>query len=198
MAAGAALASFVDAAAAKLRETRTEVPRMPDTMALLVYQAWADLDAAVAGLTPAQAAERRDGQSAIAWTVGHVSQQVDSWLNMRIQGVPRHPLLADPGFATGAGGDWSGDWVEMLAAVAEVRARARRYLDAEPAPALDTRVPYDGAVPYLRTVGLSLRHALAAIAAHHWTHAGEIETLRSLRGHERQAAPRGEWGRDFA
>ena len=42
------------------------------------------------------AAERRDGQSAIAWTVGHVSQQVDSWLNMRLQGLPRNALLADP------------------------------------------------------------------------------------------------------
>src|SRR5688572_10109135 len=87
------------------QERRT---RMPDNLALLVYQAWSDLDQAIAGLTPEQATERRDGQSAVAWTVGHVSQQVDSWLNMRLQGLPRHPLLADPCFATGAGGDWPG------------------------------------------------------------------------------------------
>src|SRR5688572_22981668 len=112
---------------------------MPDNLALLVYQAWSDLDHAVAGLTPEQAAERHDGQSAIAWTLGHVSQQVDSWLNMRLQGLPRHPLLADPRFATGTGGDWTGDWPALLAAVAEVRATARRFFDAEPAPALDLR-----------------------------------------------------------
>jgi hypothetical protein len=47
---------------------------MPDNLALLVYESWSDLDRATAGLTPEQATERRDGQSAIAWTVGHVSQ----------------------------------------------------------------------------------------------------------------------------
>ena len=169
---------------------------MPAALVLLVYQAWADLDQAIAGLTPQQAAERRDGQSAIAWTVGHVSQQVDSWLNTRLQGLPRHPLLADPCFATGASGEF-GDWPGLLAAVQEVRATARRFLDAEPPPDLDLRVPYDGAIPFLRTTGLSLRHALASVAAHHWMHAGEIETLRSLRGHPRPNAGRGDWGRDF-
>jgi hypothetical protein len=168
---------------------------MPDNLALLVYQAWSDLDQAIAGLTPEQAAER-DGQSAVAWTVGHVSQQVDSWLNMRLQGLPRHPLLADPRFATGTGGDWTGDWPALLAAVAEVRATARRFLDAEPAPPLDLRVPYDGAIVFLREHGLSLRHALMSIAAHHFTHVGEIATLRSQRGHNLPAG-RGDWGRAF-
>jgi hypothetical protein len=172
---------------------------MPDNLALLVYQAWSDLDRAVAGLTPEQAAECRDGQSAIAWTVGHVGQQVDSWLNMRLQGLPRHPLLADPSFATGAGGDWPGDWPALFAAVGDVRATARRFLDAEPAPALDRRVPYDGAIVFLRATGLSLRHALMSIAAHHFMHVGEIGTLRSLRGWTLpEEAGRGDWGRDFA
>jgi hypothetical protein len=170
---------------------------MPDTLARLVYQSWSDLDLAVAGLTPAQATERRDGQSAIAWTVGHVSQQVDSWLNMRLQGLPRQPLLADPCFATGARGEF-GDWPGLLAAVAEARATASRYLDAEPAPALDRRVRYDGAVAFLRATGLSLRYALISIAAHHFAHVGEIETLRSLRGYPRPEGPGGGWGRDFA
>ena len=169
---------------------------MPDKLALLVYQSWSDLDRAVAGLTPEQATERRDGQSAIAWTVGHVSQQVDSWLNMRLQGLPAHPLIRDPRFRTGAAGD-ADDWPGLLAAVAEVRGRARRFLDAEPGPDLDLRVPYDGGVAHLRTTGLSLRHALMAIAAHHFLHVGEIETLRSLRGLRRHDTSRGEWGRDF-
>jgi hypothetical protein len=169
---------------------------MPDSLALLVYQSWSDLDGAVAGLTPEQATERRDGQSAIAWTVGHVSQQVDSWLNMRLQGLPPHPLIRDPRFHTGAEGE-ADDWPGLLAAVEEVRARARRFLDAEPGPDLGLRVPYDGGVAYLRTTGLSLRYALLSIAAHHFIHGGEIETLRSLRRHPRHETGRGEWGRDF-
>ena len=167
---------------------------MPENLALLVYQSWSDLDLAVAGLTDEQATERPDRQSAIAWTVGHVSQQVDSWLNMRLQGLPRHPLLADPCFATGASGAF-GDWPALLAAVSDVRAAARRFLDAD--PPLDLRVPYTGAIAYLRTAGLSLRYALTSIAAHHWMHAGEIETVRSLRGNPRPDSGRGDWGRDF-
>ena len=192
MAAGAALASFVDAAAAKLRETRTEVPRMPDTMALLVYQAWADLDAAVAGLTPAQAAERRDGQSAIAWTVGHVSQQVDSWLNVRFQGLPAHPTFSRDLFRTGGSGE-AADWLVILDGVREVRAAARRFLDIEPGPDLDRVIAYDGAINYLHSTGLSLRFALMSIAAHHFQHVGEIVTIRSRLGHALKDSR--DWGR---
>ena len=52
---------------------------MPDTLALLAHQAWSDVDAAVAGLTPAQAPERGDEQCAVDSTVRHVGRQVDSW-----------------------------------------------------------------------------------------------------------------------
>ena len=51
---------------------------MAGDLTLLVYQAWEDLGRAVACLTTAQASARPDGHSAIAWTVGHVTQQVDS------------------------------------------------------------------------------------------------------------------------
>ncbi|HEY3186030.1 MAG TPA: hypothetical protein VGJ70_01055, partial [Solirubrobacteraceae bacterium] len=73
----------------------------------------------------------------------------------------------------------------------------RRFLDSDPAPSLDLRVPYTGGLTYLRATGLSLRYALASIAAHHWSHVGEIETLRSLRGHHRPEVGRGAWGRDL-
>jgi hypothetical protein len=167
-----------------------------DDLVRALYQSWADLDDAIAGLTDEQATQRRDGQSAIAWTVGHVGQQIDSWLNMRLQGLPRNRLLADPCFATGEEGRFD-DWPVLLAAVGEARERARGFLDREPAPELALRVPYDGAIVSLRATGLTLRYALISIAAHHWMHAGEIGTLRALRGHT--AAPesgRG-WGRDF-
>lgn len=169
---------------------------MPGDLTLLVYQAWDDLDLAVADLTPEQALERWNGQSAIAWSVGHVTQQVDSWLNTRIQGLAPHPLIADPRFHTGGDGG-AEDWPALLAAVAEVRARARRFLEAEPAPPLDLRVPYTGGILFLRETGLTLRHALVSIAAHHFGHVGEIETLRSLRGIPRPERGRRDWGRAF-
>jgi hypothetical protein len=167
-----------------------------DDLVRALYQSWVDLDDAIAGLTDEQATERRDGQSAIAWTVGHVGQQIDSWLNMRLQGLPRNRLLADRCFATGEEGRFD-DWPGLLAAVGEARERARRFLDREPAPELELRVPYDGAIVSLRATGLTLRYALVSIAAHHWIHAGEIGTLRSQRRHATPAIERGGWGRAF-
>jgi hypothetical protein len=58
-------------------------------------------------------------------------------------------------------------------------------------------VPYTGGVVFLRETGLTLRHALVSIAAHHWIHAGEIETLRSTRGTRPLGGGRGDWGRAF-
>jgi hypothetical protein len=166
---------------------------VPDNLVLLMEQAWEDLDTAIAGLTSEQAIERRDGQSAIAWSVAHVTQQVDSWLNMRLQGLPPHPVISDPRYHTGASGDVD-DWPGLLAAVAEVRARARRWLATN--PPLEPRVPYTGGIAFVREHGLSLRYALMSIAAHTWQHAGEIATLRSLRGNPVDET-RGDWGRSF-
>jgi hypothetical protein len=51
---------------------------MADKLILLMYQSWTDPDNAIDGLSAEQAATRYDGGSAIAWTVGHVTTQVDS------------------------------------------------------------------------------------------------------------------------
>jgi uncharacterized damage-inducible protein DinB len=147
-----------------------------------MYRSWADLDHAVEGLSDDEATTRYDGGSSIAWSVGHVTTQVDSWLNMRFQGLAPHPVFNRAHFRTGGSGD-AANWASILEGVQEVRARARRYLDAEPAPDLDRPIAYDGAIEYIRPTGLTLRLALMYIAAHHFRHVGEIETIRSRLGH---------------
>jgi hypothetical protein len=172
---------------------RTEgCDRMPDKLILLMYQAWTDLDQAVDGLTPEQATTRYDGGSSIAWTVGHVTTQVDSWINLRFQGRPPHPALSREIFRTGGSGEAT-DWSGILAGARDVRADARRFLDSEPPPDLDRVIPYDGAISYLHSTGLPLRYALMSIAAHHFQHVGEIVSIRSRLGHVLDGAQ--EWGR---
>lgn len=154
---------------------------MPNTLVLLMYQSWADLDNAIDGLPDEEATSRDDGGSSIAWTVGHVTTQVDSWLNMRFQGLPPHPVFSRETFRTGGSGEAT-DWPGIRAGVHQVRETARAFLDTKPGPALDRVIPYDGAIAYLRSTGLSLRFAVMSISAHHFLHVGEIVTIRSRRG----------------
>lgn len=164
---------------------------MPDKLIALLLQSWADLDWAVAGLGP-ESATARHGGSSIAWTVGHVTNQVDAWLNVRFQALPPHPLIGDQAFRTGGSGA-AEDWPSILAAVAEVHASARMFLNSRRAADLDQAIPYDGAIAYLRPAGLSLRHAGMRIAAHHFLHVGEIVTVRAYLGHP--LADDREWGK---
>ncbi|MGH2460070.1 MAG: DinB family protein [Chloroflexota bacterium] len=168
---------------------------MPEKLTLFMYQAWADLDHAVDGLTPEQATTRYDGGSSIAWTVGHVTTQVDSWINLRFQGLAPHPAFDRAIFRTGGNGEAT-DWPGILVGVRDVRASARRFLESDSALHLDRVIPYDGAVAHLRSTGLRLSFALMSIAAHHFQHVGEIITIRSRLGHV-QADAQG-WGRAFS
>jgi hypothetical protein len=152
---------------------------MPDKLILFLDQSWADLDREIDG-------------SAIAWTVGHLTTQVDSWLNMRFQGMPPHPTFERVIFRTG-GSSTAMDWPGILASMREVRATAKRFLDAEPGPDLERMMPYDGGITYLHATGLPLRFALMSIDAHHFQHVAEIVTIRSRLGHLLTDAP--EWGR---
>ncbi|TMF11112.1 MAG: DinB family protein [Chloroflexi bacterium] len=155
---------------------------MPDKLILLMHESWNDLDRAISGLAPKEATRRHDGGSSIAWTVGHVTNLVDSWINARLQGLPSHPVISDPMIRTGGGGD-AHNWPAILAGMSEVREASKRFLDSKPEPDLDRTIPYDGAIDYLHPIGLSLRYALMRVAAHHFVHAGEIVTIRYLMGH---------------
>lgn len=89
-----------------------------------VFDAWADLDRALAGLGPTEALLRwEDGDgSSFAWTLAHVTELIDSWLNVRFQGLPAHPVISQSQFRAGGSGV-ADDWPTVLAAVDEVRAR---------------------------------------------------------------------------
>ncbi len=167
---------------------------MTDRLVLLAYEAWDDLDRAVAELGPEDATTRRHGGSSIAWTVAHVTQMLDSWINTNFQEFPRHPVIGDPRFRTGGTGDWD-DWVGVVTATQEVRAKARQFLDSE--QAIDKTVPYDGSIEFLRETGLRLDYALMRISAHHWLHADEIVALRSGLGHDTDQYFGPDWGRDL-
>lgn len=168
---------------------------MPQKLTLFLYESWDMLDEAVEGLTPVEATTRHDGGSSIAWTIGHVTTMVDSWINVNFQGLPPHPIIGGRQFSIGGTGEWS-DWTGIRTAAGEVRHQARLYLDSE--PPIDRVVPYQGSIQFLRGTGLRLSYALMRIAAHHFIHTGEIITIRSRLGHDTDRLARPDWGRPLA
>ena len=168
---------------------------MPDRLALLLYECWTDLDDAVEGLTPTEATTRHYGGSSIAWTIGHVANMLDSWINTNFQGLTPHPIISRDHFRLGGTGEWE-DWTGILVAAAEVRSNARIYLDSH--PPIEKVIPYSGSIEFLRETGLRLSYALMRLAAHHWIHAGEILTVRSRLGHDTGTVPGPNWGSRLA
>ena len=168
---------------------------MPHALTLFFYESWRALDESVEGLTPEEATTRHDGGSSVAWTIGHVTTMVDSWINVNFQGLPPHPILSGRQFHIGGTGEWS-DWTGILAAVGEVRHQTRLYLDSE--PSIDQVIPYHGSIQFLRETGLRLSYALMRIASHHFIHSGEIVTIRSRLGHDTDNLGRPDWGRPLA
>ena len=71
---------------------------MPIKLVLLTYESWADLYRAIEGLTAEEATTRSHGSSTVAWTLGHVTHMVDSWINVRFQGQTPHPVIDSPSF----------------------------------------------------------------------------------------------------
>jgi hypothetical protein len=147
----------------------------------LLYSAWADFDRAIAGLSAADAVDRRNGGNAIGWTVAHVTSTIDSWINVRFQGLAPNAVIAAHGF--GSSGD-AADWLAIQQAVAEVRSAARPYLDALAESDLDRTLPYTGGIAFLRERGFSLRYAVLRSSAHHYVHLGEVVALRARLGHQ--------------
>ena len=167
---------------------------MPNKLVLLTYESWADLYRAIDGLTAEEATTRSHGSSAVAWTLGHVTHMVDSWINVRFQGLPPHPVIDDPAFRAGGGGE-ALDWRTVLAAAGEVRDTARVFLNTVDEADLDRVIPYDGSIGLLRDTGLRLGYALMRITAHHYIHVGEIVTVRSRLGHATGETELPDWGR---
>ena len=74
---------------------------------------------------------------------------VDSWVNVRFQGLPPHPVVADAMFRTSESGDTQ-DWPSIVAAAWEVRLTASQFLDSYPRPDPDLSIHYEGSTEWLR------------------------------------------------
>ncbi len=159
---------------------------MPDRLVLFIYESWKNLDGSVEGLNREEATTQHGGGSSIAWTIGHVTNMVDSWINVNFQGLAPHPFISGHRFRAGGTGECC-DWEEVLAATHEICKRARKYLDS--GPPIDQVIPYNGSVAFLRETGLRLSYALMRISAHHFIHAGEIVTVRSRLGDTLTGSP---------
>ncbi len=160
-------------------------PTMP---AVLLLTAWEDLDWAVAGVAPADMLRQIGGGSCFAWTLAHVTFQIDSWINRRFQQLPLDPLLSSPRFGIGGDGG-ADDWPAVRVAVAGARERLRPFLLALDEAGLDRTLPYDGSYEPFRETGINLRVAILQCAIHHVFHLGEIVAKRELMGYDTGSFP---------
>ncbi len=141
--------------------------------------AWSDIDRVLEGVSAPQAVHQMDGGSSFAWTLAHVTNGIDSWINVRFLGRSPHPLFSRSEFAFGSDGS-ADNWQEIRDAVDGVRVPAYEFLTNCTAEDLARTVPYDGAHPPFRKHGLNLRMAILQNAIHHMFHVGEIATKRGL------------------
>lgn len=120
--------------------------------------------------------------STYAWTVAHLANQVDSWINVRFAHGAPHPLVSADRYRFG--GDGRADaWAELRDAAAGVRAAATTYLGSLTESDLERTMPYPGSLPELRDRPVSLRYTLIRVVTHHYFHIGELASKRSAAGH---------------
>jgi len=121
-----------------------------------------------------------EGQSSIAWTLGHVTEHVDRMINHALQAHDRHPLLGTDRFRMGSAGE-ADDWDAIRPAVTEVRGKARPFLEQRTDEDLDRRFDAPGAIT--KQLGpVTVRYVLIRLGAHHYFHIGVIACQRDLRG----------------
>ena len=147
-----------------------------------LFDAWAELELVIAGLSAAAMVEPWFGGSAFGWTCGHVANSVDAWLNVRFQGRSPHPIIGTQHLRFGGDGRVA-DWPEIARGVAGVYSATRRFLAPLHEAELDVVIPYDGSIVALHDSGLSLRHAVTVNLIHCHYHIGEIATKRGMLGH---------------
>jgi uncharacterized damage-inducible protein DinB len=149
-------------------------------LAGLVVESWKDFDRVIEGVSGDEAVAQPDGQSSIAWTLGHVTEHVDRMINVALEGGPRHPLLGDDRFRMGSEGR-AEDWDEIVAATEEVREAARLRLESLSEHDLGERYEPPGAISG-KLGPVTIRYVLLRIATHHYFHIGVIAVQRDLRG----------------
>lgn len=130
--------------------------------------------------------------SSFAWTLGHLSNSVDSWINVRVKGRRPHPVIGGANFRFGGTGA-ANNWQAVQSGTREVRDSARHYLPSLKEDDLDLVIPYDGSVVALHANGLCLRDVLDVIINLHYFHIGEIAAKRQMLGHHIDDLPRPIW-----
>ena len=150
---------------------------MTSRTAGLLFAAWADWDRLTDGLDFDTLSLHDEGSSSVAWSLAHVTNHLDGWINVRFQAHGPDPTIGDDTFSIGGSG--AADWARVRPAVVRVREAARPFLRQQSEQDLDRTIAYDGSHPLLRSSGLSLRHAVLRLGAHHYLHLGEACTVVS-------------------
>jgi hypothetical protein len=150
----------------------------------LVFEAWGEVDRVLDGLDTSTATRQIDGGSAFAWTLGHLTNQLDTWINVRLAHLPPNRVLDRSELRFGGTGA-ADNWDEIRRAVADVRRGARDFLEPLDDAALSAETSYAGSLAELAGRNVSMRYVLLRIAAHHYFHIGDIASVRSRRlGHD--------------
>lgn len=163
---------------ARPRSILRDVTRPAVIAALL--DAWSDLDRVCSGMDDAEATASSDGSS-YAWTVAHLANQVDSWINDRFAGLERHALVNDARYRFGGDGK-AAAWPELWDASRAVRDTAGAFLRDLGEDDLDQTIPYPGSLPELAGRAVTLRYTLLRVLVHHYFHIGELASKRSAAG----------------
>jgi hypothetical protein len=146
----------------------------------LVLESWPELDRVLDGLTSEDAVRQIDGGSSFAWTLGHLTNQLNTWINVRLLDQLPHPFFDDKRWRMGGTGA-AENWREIREAADEVRAVARPYLESLDETAVNMQSAYAGSLPELVGRQVSARYTLMRIAVHTYFHIGEIASVRSRR-----------------
>lgn len=150
-------------------------------MAALMLDALDDLARSLEGMDKSGAERREAGFSPVSWTVAHIAQHIDSWVNNILAGHPRNNFFAGTEFAKGASGEGA-DWQTVSGVLSEVLGRSRAFLEIVSQAELERAEVYQGSMQPLRGKSVTGNYRLARLTAHIYYHIGEIVTIRTARG----------------
>ena len=160
----------------------------PPLIATLLVDALDDLERSLDGLTGIEAERRCPGLNPICWTVAHLAQHIDSWVNGIMAGEPAEPFLSTDRFRRGSGGE-PAEWGAAQAACTRVLHKARGYLARAAGTDLEQTSPYTGNVEWLKGKPIPGKYRLARLVAHVYYHVGDITAVRATMGHSASDFP---------
>ncbi|MBI2851355.1 MAG: DinB family protein [Chloroflexi bacterium] len=152
-------------------------------MAAFALDALDDLARSLEGIDKVEADEHLPGFSPVSWTVAHVAQHIDSWVNNILAGHPRNGYFAGDPFAKGATGEGA-EWKTVSPVLQEVLGKARAFLEKVTGAELARAEIYQGSMQPIRGKLVTGNYRLARLTAHIYYHIGEIVTIRSAKGHK--------------